>query len=655
MPRHLQSSRTLLLVLAFVLPALGGEDPGSTRNFGQDRTVAKASSGPDFTDEEMRSQRVAAQEMRASLDLALADGATVFRIPPGDYRFDGTAEPGFHLRGRHGFTIEAEGATFWFGQNGGVVFEDCSEVRLEGLTIDSSQLPWTQGVIEHLDPVARTLIFRVSPGYEVFEGAGLQEKRRLLFFDPETRRELQVSDDWALEMEALGDRRIKVSRLSSGRVFRDPVAGRPVRVGDLAVLFTTYGNGSNVHLEACEDITLENITIHAASGFAFQETRGNGGNKYLGCRIVRRPATDRLMAARADGFHSYLMRKGPLIERCEFSHTGDDLLNIHSFFSVVLKVLPQNEILIATPFRRSFDKGSKLKFLPADGHGEPREATLLEMNEVTEADAVARAQAVPELLMERLGIQTRSFPAPAVFRVRLDRPDIAEELDLVSSASHTGAGTVIRNSHFHDGHIRGLLLKTENALVEGNRIARTGHGGIVIQPEGYWLEGSFAHGIRIVDNQLSETGMASFDPEGMSASNAAIQVGTHFGKRLFPRTLTGGTHNRDIKILRNVINHPFGFAILVTNTEDVIISGNSITAPFAGGEHAAYYDFSALPDPRLSLGPADKDILSDVRFPILLVESRNIRLDANSCNAPPPFLRGLVGTIRTRVSRQPPP
>lgn len=57
--------------------------------------------------------------------------------------------------------------------------------------------------------------------------------------------------------------------------------------------------------------------------------------------MVRRPgrAPIRLLAANADGFHSSCVRVGPKLLDSEFAYTGDDLLNIHSRMSLVLKVL----------------------------------------------------------------------------------------------------------------------------------------------------------------------------------------------------------------------------------------------------------------------------------------------------------------------------
>ena len=593
-------------------------------------------SGPVFSDEDKDLQRGAARSLLVSLRQELADGKKVITVPPGDYRFDRGA--GVLIQKAEDVEIEATGATFWFGPDRGVVLEKCRRVKLRGLTIDSDPLPWTQGVIETIDRQAKTIVFRIDAGYPVPEGKRLTQPGRILFFDGESRRELPVFDDQAEALEDLGERRLKVTRFATARVFNNPIPGRPVQLGDRVAFFIMYGGGANVELRGCEGVTLEKVTNHAASSFAFHETLGPGGNQYLECRLTRRPGTDRLMASRADCFHSYLMEKGPRIEGCEFSHSGDDLVNIHGFFGLVLRAISPQEALVVSPYGEILGAGSRLKICDPEALTQPREVTVRSAETVKDPEVLAEAKAFPAAMLEKNGLRVRDLTGCHVARVVVEGEAGWQPYEIVSSPDRSGRGTVLRNNHLHDGHVRGILLKSHDILVEENRIERTGHGGIVVEPEFFWLEGPFAKNIRIRGNTLVRNGWASMDQSGFGVSHAAIQVGCHFGKRMFPRTLGAGMVNEDIEITGNRIEEPAGYAIMVMNTRRGTVADNRITAPFAAGEQPAFFDFSRLPQGADLLSEEKRTALRSPREAIFVFGSEDITLRGNTVVQAPAFL-----------------
>ena len=626
------AAAALCLVLS-VGPGRGeSSTPASTAKPGEGGTGP----GPVFSDDDQDLQRAAARNLLATLRAELAAGQKVITLPPGDYRFDRGS--GVLIQKAEDVEIEAAGVTFWFGPDKGVVLDQCRNLKLRGLTIDADPLPWTQGVIESIDPKAKEIVIRIDPGYTVPEGKKLTQPGRILFFDGESRRELPVFDDQALGMEALGERRFRITQFASARVFTSPVPGRPVQAGDRVAFFIMYGGGSNVELRNCEGVTLEKVTNHAASSFAFHETLGKGGNQYLGCRLIRRPGTDRLMASRADCFHSYLMEKGPQIEDCEFSHSGDDLINIHGFFGIVVRAISPKEAVVVSPFGEIFGAGSRLKITDPEASTQPREAVVQSSERVTDPEIQAEVKALPSVLLEKKGLRIRELTGCVVVRVLLEGEAGWQPHEVVSSPDRCGRGAVIRNNHLHDGHIRGVLLKSHDALVEGNRIERTGHGGIVVDPEFFWLEGPFAKNVRIVGNTLVRNGWASLDSSGFGVSHAAIQVGCHFGRRMFPRTLGSAQVNEQIEITGNRIEEPAGYAIMVMSTRGVVVTDNQINAPFAAGERPAFYDFSQLPLEAGNLGEEQRAALRSPRDAIFVFGSTEVTQHGNTVEQAPGFL-----------------
>jgi len=593
-------------------------------------------SGPVFSDEDKDLQRAAARSLLVSLRQDLASGKKVITVPPGDYRLDRGA--GVLIQQAEDVEIEATGATFWFGPDRGVVLEKCRRVKLRGLTIDADPLPWTQGVIESIDPKEKKMVIRLDAGYSALEGKQLTQPGRILFFDGESRRELPVFDDQATAFEALGERRYQITQFASARVFTSPVPGRPVQAGDRVAFFIMYGGGSNVELRNCEGVTLEKVTNHAASSFAFHETLGKGGNRYQGCRLIRRPGTDRLMASRADCFHSYLMEKGPQIEDCEFSHSGDDLINIHGFFGIVVRAISPKEAIMVSPFGEILGVGSRIKISDPEISTQPRDGIVQTAEPLSDPEILAEVKALPSVLLEKKGLRIRDLAGCQVARVVVEGDAGWQPYEIVSSPDRSGRGAIVRNNNLHDGHVRAVLLKSHDILVEENRIERTGHGGIVVEPEFFWLEGPFAKNIRIRGNTLVRNGWASMELGGFGVSHAAIQVGCHFGKRMFPRTLGAGMVNEDIEITGNRIEEPAGYAIMVMNTRRGTVADNRITAPFAAGEQPAFYDFSRLPQGADLLSEEQRTALRSPREAIFVFGSEEITLRGNTVEQAPAFL-----------------
>jgi len=629
-------SRGVVALCVFLVPVWLGRGETNAPVPAETRVEAGTGAGPVFSEEDKDLQRAAARSLLANLRAELAAGQKVITLPPGDYRFDRGA--GVLIQKAEDVEIEATGVTFWFGPDKGVVLDQCRNVKLRGLTIDADPLPWTQGVIESIDPKEKKMVIQLDAGYPALEGKQLTQPGRILFFDGESRRELPVFDDQATAFEALGERRYQITQFVSHRVFTNPLPGRPVRAGDRVAFFIMYGGGSNLHLRGCEGVTVEKVTNHAASSFAFHETKGKGGNQYLGCRLIRRPGTDRLMASRSDCFHSYLMEKGPRIEGCEFSHSGDDLMNIHGFFGIVVRAISPKEAILVSPFGEILGAGSRIRISDPETSTQPRDGIVQTAEPVSDPEVLAEVKALPSVLLEKKGLRIRDLAGCQLVRVGLEGEAGWQPHDVVSSPDRCGRGAVIRKNHLHDGHIRGVLLKSHDVLVEENRIERTGHGGIVVEPEFFWLEGPFAKNVRIVGNTLVRNGWASLDASGFGVSHAAIQVGVHFGKRMFPRTLGVGMVNEQIEISGNRIEEPAGYAIMLMNTRQATVADNRITAPFAAGEWPVFFNFSKLPQGAELLSEEQREALRAPQNAIFVHGCEEVTLRGNTVDQAPAFL-----------------
>jgi hypothetical protein len=611
----------------------------------QDLTNAPAassqplSSGPSFTDAEKETQRQAALTILAQLQTAIDQNAKNFVVPPGNYRFEGESGRHFQLKNVTGMSIEAAGATFYFNTNFGVRLNHCRDVTIHGLTADTDPLPWVQGRIIALDRQTPTIDLELEPGYRPPE----QVKYRMVFFEGKTGRELPVFDTGTAGFQDLGKNQIRLTKFSRDWFLRGVDDANPVSVGDRVALLDERFAGGNVVVENCENVTLDGLTLYGAAGFAYNESEGVGGNHYKNCKLVLRPNSNRLMASKADCFHSLVVQKGPDIEHCEFSHSGDDLLAVHGFFSVITAKTGPRQLTVASASGVPFAVGSRVDFLRLPNGDKLGEATATAMTEITDPAQRAATKDLPDEIRKQLHLRIRPMNGSSLFQVTFDQDVPADKFDLIESPDFCGAGAVIRGNYLHDGNIRGILVKSHDVTIENNTIERVACGGIVLEAESFWLEGPYEKNIRVAGNHVKECGFNSLDPSGLSLPVAGIHVGDGFGAKQFPRTFLPNLANENITIENNDVASPAGFGIFVSNTTGVKIDNNRIDAPFASGDHLSFYDFSKLPLKGWTLTPDLVEALKQPCFATYIFASSDIEITNNQVTNPPAFLKGNIG------------
>jgi len=602
--------------------------------------------GSAWSDAQKTAQRQNAASVLENLRQSVSRGEHRLTIAPGDYRFDSPLARDFVLEHLSDFTVEANGATFWFDPKYGVRLRDCHRVQLKGLTIDTDPLPWLQGRITAVDPAAKTMEFEVEPGFPSPRPAAFNLRRRILFFDPETGHELFGPDARVLELAPAGDNKFQIKRFANDGPFTGPVYPHLPRAGDRLVINDETGNGGNLGLTDCSEVLIERVSIYASANFAFHEEGGDGANIYRQCRLVRRPGSSRLMASRGDAFHSTLMRHGPVVEGCEISSAGDDLLAIQGFFGIVLEVRGPRDVVVASPFGQIMQTGSTLRGYHLPDGDLVGEAEATSMSPSSDPALLAAGRALPETIGTRLHVRIRKLGGVAIAVVHLSRDLELRTLDVIGCDDFCGAGAVVRNNYLHDGHIRGILVKSHDTLVENNVVERTAHGGIAFEAELYWLEGPFNSSAKIMGNRLVDNGWGAFYAEGLGPIMPAIDVGNYFGQRLFPRMLTRGEQNRDFDIENNTIVRPAGFPIWVRNTERIKVVGNRVEEPFAAGQRGDFFDLSRLLTPGAAAdSEASAAALRAPYYGVLLQNTSEAEVSRNAITGAPSWFRGPRGDI----------
>ncbi len=522
------------------------------------------------TEKQKQQQREAARTLMTELNAAIKDNKKEFVITPGYYRF-GKLAIKMALQGAKNIAILGEGVHFiQEGSDGIIHLRNCSNVTITGVTLDYENLPFIQGTVTDVNYTDNTVTFEVDEDYsaKLKNYTSVKPQQRVLFYKGnDTTREVQFSTNSFLkEIKPLNNNKYRMS-FTDLALF---IMKADVVAGDKVVLPMRNG-GRAVFSEGCEKLKFENVTLYTSPAMGIVEEGGKGGNIYRNVKIIRCPGTDRLMTTTADGFHSSLMEKGPTLDGCEFSYSEDDLLNIHGFLAYVYKKVSDKELLIASPFQKTYKVGSELNFIDTVNGKKLGKAKIVSLKQEDSLEARTIDQ-----MMKNRGIVIRPFSGIELYRVKLDKAVAVKEFDMADCNDIGGAGTVIKNSYFHDGHGAGMRLHGPNTVVENNIISRTNTHAIYMVGAGFWAEGPFPNGVTIRSNTISECGN-SFNGQVWPGAIAVFGEPNTKMNKMMKKTIL----NYNIVVKDNVFKNCRVGAFFGYNLADSEISGNIIDNPYA--------------------------------------------------------------------------
>ena len=524
----------------------------------------------------------------AALAKAYSDGAREIAIVSGTYVMPITGSNSIILDSWKDATVHADGVTIV--EEGvtsrPVQLRHCERVIFEGALIRYASPSFTQGRIAAIRKQGKETIvdWLIDKGYEIPTGEQLpsmdvaDQKTRLL--------RVGTGDFHCAKIE-----RIKPSLLRLHAV-TDGIGTAQERDW----IFTRISRGGLVSAGDCTGCTFRKITLQNAGFAAFFEG-GGGGNRFLDCRVMPGPrppgaTEDQLVGCGADGFHSTGTSVGPDIERCSWEGLlHDDCIAIHGSFQTV--AASEGNKLILEPGRRGgFAVGEPVRISGVNGyHAEFICTGLRDIRkkvEYCEYKLLLREETVPITVTVRKGSQpeyannervhfTNGKGVTSEFKCKGVRTLVREEefaeltLDGKSGARagmrasnprRNGAGYKILNCTLGNCRSRGILVKGDNGLIEGNTISGCGMSAISIGPEFGWGEADYCRNVIVRGNKLS----------GNVANAGGCGVVLVHGD--------GAMGNRGISIVDNVFEGNYGHAeIRMDWTEGGSITGNKFSFP----------------------------------------------------------------------------
>jgi parallel beta-helix repeat protein len=562
-------------------------------------------------------QRNAAVQLNKDLQAAIARGDKTFTIPPGNYRFHPDTLPNLELKNAHDLTIEATGATFWlypFQRLDGIVMEHCRNVTLHGLIVDYYPATYPQGEITGIDPVQGFIDFQVAPGFSTpMDVPGHLTDAKLLHFDQKGDF-IETKMDWVRDLQDLGNGKYRVFP-KQGAAYKLKTDVHPGTV--LALAGRTMRMAFYLH--ESDHCTLEDITVYASPHMVFTESFGEGGHVYRHCRVVTRPGTRRFIAANADIFHSIGVAHGPTIEGCEFSRSGDDLINIHGLLALAFDQPAPDQIEVLSQIAPDYPANTNLHFFNLDSLEPKGEARVLSTAPV---DDPAENTTASQMITDR----QLAFIKPArLIRVQLDRPVNIQKYTLIAADSRVANGTIIRGNFLHDCQSHGILLKSTNGLIDGNRIDNVGIGSIGIVNAVHFMEGPFSAHMTVQNNTITRNGLCSL----LSRGDYIFDIGAISVTVERSKGLSEYESNADIKVINNKIENSSNCGIFISNLDGGVVAGNTIIDPVSK-------------EP-LNLGR--RMGLVNPAYGLVVANSSNIRLENNVVAKPGQFCRGPIAFI----------
>ena len=471
-------------------------------------------------------------------------------IPPGTYATTDAAR----IRNVTDLDVVAVGVTLlrFDATRVGLVLDGCRGVAVHGLTIRCQTPPFAQGRVVAIDTEHRTLDLTVDAGYPI---EYLRRRTTGYAFVAGTRQWKPGAYDYGItgsDPVPGGDPRLVRLRL-------DGRPGGTLAVGD-AMAFRGPGN-ADVLVAGCAACRLDNVVVENGSGFCFHEDGGDGGNFYR-CTVRYGPTPaggtePPLIASNADAFHSSSVRHGPTLDGCSFGGMCDDGVAVHGQYAVVAEATAGSVVAANNVFRA----GDPYRALDATG---------AEIAEGTVRVVAAAGKFDPPAGHDKL------FAGRRFYRLTLDPPVASLGVGCrLGNPAASGAGYVVRNCSIRNHRARGMLLKADDGLVEGNLIEGSTIAALVISPEYYWNEAGYSRRVTARRNTFRHCGYATATAGHPQAAAVCVTgEADHVGY---------GWGNRDVTVERNAFEDDDGCNLLINDAAGVTVTANAFVRPQHAG------------------------------------------------------------------------
>jgi hypothetical protein len=322
--------------------------------------------------------------------------------------------------------------------------------------------------------------------------------------------------------------------------------------GHALAVFNSYPE-----ISPTSDISLENITVYGAPGAGFRIAGGRGFH-LSNCKIMPRPGAHRLISISADGAHFANTLGDILIEDCDFSGQADDSVNINAAWLRVTQQINARTVVLTHPFFDLISPGAVLRFVKPDSLAE---------------------------YARRNVTQVTFDPGTGRYTVTVDQ-DLPANLavnDLAINLTQSNHRFLIRRNYFHDHRARGMLISSQDGVIENNRVKDTTWQGMYLFTEtAFFGEGPGAENVIVRNNTFDGCGYGDYGNVGEDMGCISLTVDV-------PQGISSAPVVKNILFEGNTISRTPGLALFISSASGVTVSNNVIINSNTLGAFPPFY------------------------------------------------------------------
>jgi len=476
--------------------------------------------------------------LKAALNECRKVGAAKLTLPKGVYRI--TSGRTLEFKDLHDFVFDGNGSTFLFDKisgGNGISISNCNRTVFRNFNLDWD---WNK------DPLASIgRLTKLAPDKSYFE---MRFEKDVPFEPKRWVTMLELDENLMVpgpgpEFGNFGPK--KVERVDANTVRVYPSYPLSTNVGKLYLLRHYVYDKEGITMGDNTHMSMQNVTIFSFPGLAFVTGGAQHHCEFLHCRITFPPNERRPITTTADGFHVAHSKGFIKLEDCDFGYMGDDCVNIHDVFQ--RGVTRANDYTLVlnniVSWRCPFAVGDPVELRNADFSPAKFEANVTEMKSDSDAKTLT-------LVLDK------------------ELPSQIDTQSMVFNRHYGGDNYIIRNCYFHENRARGMLLKSANNMVEGNRFYHNQHAAMMLtlDTDSNWSEGYGPSNIVIRNNK--------FDSPNCR--------GTADGAAVYLRATVNGKPEKyeavkNILFENNSWNETTGPAIEAASFNKLVVSNNTIT------------------------------------------------------------------------------
>ena len=419
--------------------------------------------------------------------------------------FHTTKHTHIRLRDLRHVTFRGEGnVVFLFGDSSranGFSIEGCEDVRIENITVDYLNLPFSQGTILSLDPRKSTLVMKKDPGYPDPSSPRFLNtpSRRFWAFHPESGDFLwNAGTKFVGNVIPLGEDRfeVEVTRSTNGQ---RPLGG--LAPGQRLGIIARYSSFSTFFIRGSAFTTIDGVTVYSAPAGVFISWTSYDSH-FLNCRILPRPGSGHLLSTNGDGIHVNSDIIGPVVRNCKFSRMYDDAVNIYMKSDEIkpgFKLLEGGKKAVIPTW--NYFSGAEIGVMSSSSGRIKGEATCLAVKRDGGKVIFELDQPLPSLQIEK-----KQLSNDERFAYNTGGLTGVQFGDALLCLSRTGIGAVLSGNQFGPNHGHGINLQVPHALIENNQMNGVGASGVQLSSLCSWNEASVPRNVLIRNNRFIQCG-----------------------------------------------------------------------------------------------------------------------------------------------------